>query len=214
MSSPLTADRILDAAIRIADRDGLAAVSMRRLAGVLAVTPMALYWHFANRTALVDAMAARVIGTADLPAPTDDPWDEQLRSALEAVAGVLRRHRWMGAIATSRYLRVPAYLRTLELLIATITLAGIDTRSAVALLDVSIEWLVTVIADDACAVPDGTVADPELLDFFAAQQDYPHVRSAARALCTVEPEREQLVIAMIIDGVRARSGQARSGQAR
>ena len=66
----LSADRIVELAIRHADAGGLEHVSMRRLAGELSVTPMALYWHFANRDALLEAMAEQVAGEV---AHDDDP---------------------------------------------------------------------------------------------------------------------------------------------
>jgi len=197
----LSLDVILDVAIGIADRDGIGAVSMRRLAGELSVTPMALYWHVANRSALLDAMAARVLGTAVFPDGTGLDWDDQLRQSLEAVVAVLRSHRWMGEIATSRYIRTDPYLHLLDQLIGASARAGIDTGTAVELLDISLDWLVTVVAGEATACDP----DPALITFFSAQRDYPHVRTAASPLSSVSAGRAQLAISMIIDGFRARA---------
>ena len=62
----LSRDAILDRALAIADADGIDAVSVRRLARELGVTPMALYWHFAGKEALLHALGDRLLGGLDL----------------------------------------------------------------------------------------------------------------------------------------------------
>lgn len=197
----LSIDKILDAAIQIADRDGLEAVSMRRLAADLSVTPMALYWHVANRPALVDAMAARVVGGAWLPPLADESWEEQLQIVLGAVVGVLRSHRWMSGIASTRYVRDPAYLRIVERLIGALRRAGLDTETAVAVLDVSVDWLVAVVAGEV----EPCDPDPELVAYFDSLEDFPNIRAASRTMSAPTPDRARIAISMIIDGVRARA---------
>ena len=63
----LTPGAIVERAIALADAGGIEAVTIRRLARELGVTPMALYWYFRNKDELLDGMAARLLESVDLP---------------------------------------------------------------------------------------------------------------------------------------------------
>ena len=63
---PLTTDRVVDAALRIADTDGIDRVSLRRIASTLGVTPMAIYRHVRDKGHLLDLMADRILMELDL----------------------------------------------------------------------------------------------------------------------------------------------------
>lgn len=89
----LSADRIVDAAVAVASKEGLAALSMNRVAGELASSPMSLYRHVAGKDELLALMVDRALG----PPPQTDP-DEDWRAGLAnwawAFHAVLRRHPW------------------------------------------------------------------------------------------------------------------------
>jgi AcrR family transcriptional regulator len=91
----LTKDRIVAAAIAIADRDGLAELAMRRIATALGVATMSLYRHIPSRDELIRAMIDQAIGDARLPARPPGDW----RAALELSARVewacFQRHPWL-----------------------------------------------------------------------------------------------------------------------
>ncbi|MGN9843859.1 TetR/AcrR family transcriptional regulator [Nonomuraea sp. H19] len=88
----LTARAIVERALEIGDTEGLDAVTIRRLATDLGVTPMALYWHFKNKEQLLSGMADHLI--ADFaPKPADDKaWNERLRDLAEGLIRTLRTH--------------------------------------------------------------------------------------------------------------------------
>ncbi|MBB4935531.1 AcrR family transcriptional regulator [Lipingzhangella halophila] len=88
----LTPEAVVDRALDLADAEGLAAVSMRRLAGELGVTPMALYWHFRTKEALLDAMVDRVFSEVDLQPPVDAPWRRRLSDLLWSFLRAVRGH--------------------------------------------------------------------------------------------------------------------------
>ncbi|GAA0268354.1 TetR/AcrR family transcriptional regulator C-terminal domain-containing protein [Actinomadura nitritigenes] len=88
----LTAQDILDAAIRIGDRESLDALTMRRLASELGFSTMALYRHFKNKDDILDGMADQVLGNLRLPEETgSDPVTEARRIA-EALLAMMREH--------------------------------------------------------------------------------------------------------------------------
>ncbi|WP_262380307.1 TetR/AcrR family transcriptional regulator [Nonomuraea sp. PA05] len=88
----LTAQAIAERALEIGDTEGIDAVTIRRLATDLGVTPMALYWHYKNKEQLLVGMADHLIG-GFAPEPADErPWQAQLRDLTEGLIRALRTH--------------------------------------------------------------------------------------------------------------------------
>ncbi|MEO7269429.1 MAG: TetR/AcrR family transcriptional regulator [Knoellia sp.] len=105
---PLSRERVLRRAVKLADASGIDAVSMRRLGSDLGVEAMSLYNHVANKEALLDAMVDHVgaelnaeIAGLDLPDPAKD-WAAALRARSLAARDVMLRHKWMPAVLESR----------------------------------------------------------------------------------------------------------------
>ena len=90
--TPLSRERILEAAIRLADESGIEALTMRKLARELGVEAMSLYNHVPNKGALVDAMADAVLGEIELPKTGD--WRAAIRKCAISAHDVLLRHPW------------------------------------------------------------------------------------------------------------------------
>ena len=104
----LTRERVMRAAVRLADESGLDAVSMRRVGQELGVEAMSLYNHVANKDALLDAMVEHVgaevnadMAALDGPDPTRD-WRGALRARALAARQVMLRHPWMPSVLESR----------------------------------------------------------------------------------------------------------------
>jgi AcrR family transcriptional regulator len=133
----LTREKVLEAAITHADAGGLAALTMRTLAEMLGVAPMALYRHVANKDDLVDAMVDVVFGEIGLPAGGGD-WQISMRRRAIAIRDTLARHRWAVGLMESRRTPGPANLRHHDAVIGRLRAAGFDvamTAHAYALLD-------------------------------------------------------------------------------
>ena len=88
----LTRAVVVDRALQLADADGLEALTIRKLATDLGVTPMALYWHFRSKDELLEGLAERVWSELDLRLDSAMPWSDQLRGLLESLLRVLRAH--------------------------------------------------------------------------------------------------------------------------
>jgi AcrR family transcriptional regulator len=121
----LSRDRVLRAAMTHADAHGLDSLSMRTLAEVLGVSPMALYRHVANREDLVDAMIDVVFSEIDLPS-TDADWKSAMRQRAISVRDVLARHRWAIGLMESRSHPGPANLRHHDSVIGCLRATGFD----------------------------------------------------------------------------------------
>jgi AcrR family transcriptional regulator len=97
----LTRGQILDAAIALADRTGVGALSMRKVGDAVGVEAMSLYHHVANKDNLLDGMVDAIY--AEIELPLDEPdWKEAMRRRASSAHEVLRRHRWATALMESR----------------------------------------------------------------------------------------------------------------
>ena len=98
---PLTRDRVLRAAVALADEAGIDALSMRKLAQDLGVVPMALYKHVANKEELLDGMLDVVVGEIDPPV-ADTDWKRAVRQRILSARRALLRHPWASRVIESR----------------------------------------------------------------------------------------------------------------
>jgi AcrR family transcriptional regulator len=106
----LTADRVLCAALALADEIGIDELTIRRLAEALDVKPMTIYHHVANKEAIIDGMVDLVFAEIDLPDPELD-WKTAIHRRCASMRIVLARHRWAAPFMESRTSPGPALLR-------------------------------------------------------------------------------------------------------
>jgi len=90
---PLSRDRVLRAAVALADDTGIESLSMRKLADELGVVPMALYKHVASKAELMDGMIDVVVGEIDPPLRGSD-WKSSVRQRILSARQALLRHPW------------------------------------------------------------------------------------------------------------------------
>jgi TetR/AcrR family tetracycline transcriptional repressor len=83
---------VVELAANIADTEGVNAVTIRRLAQELGITPMALYWHFKNKDELVLGLVDHLLGQVIPRRSARDPWQVQLRAMVQTVVELLRAH--------------------------------------------------------------------------------------------------------------------------
>ncbi|HEY1914964.1 MAG TPA: TetR family transcriptional regulator [Streptosporangiaceae bacterium] len=127
----LSKEAVVDQALAIADADGLEALTIRRLASELGVTPMAFYWHFRNKEALLAGVADRLWGEIDADIDPAADWPAQLRSLMESLVRVLRTHRCASQVlASSGKLNNDAVLRVTETVLEVLSRAGFDPAAA------------------------------------------------------------------------------------
>jgi AcrR family transcriptional regulator len=98
---PLTRERILRAAVALADEGGVESLSMRRLAQELGVVPMALYKHVANKDELLDGMVDAVVAEIDPPIEGAE-WKRTMRERILSARRALLRHPWASSVLESR----------------------------------------------------------------------------------------------------------------
>lgn len=125
----LSRDRVLVAAVELADQHGLDAVSMRRVGESLSVEAMSLYRHVRNKDDLLDGMVETTI--ARFPERDESVgWRESLRGLVRGAHGVLLAHPWVAGLATSRPAVGPARLRFVDAVIGTLLAGGCSPQLA------------------------------------------------------------------------------------
>ena len=121
----LNRERVLRAAVALADEAGIAAVSMRRLAQELGVVPMAIYKHVADKDELLDGMVDLVIEEIEPPDPQLD-WKCAIRQRLLAARRAVLHHPWARQAIESRTNRTPTVLRYMDSLAGAFRAGGIS----------------------------------------------------------------------------------------
>lgn len=121
--APLSKERVLRAAVALADERGIGALTMRRLGQQLGVEAMSLYKHVANKEEILDGITEQVVSEIDLPG-TDVEWKTAMRRRARSTRDVLSRHHWAISVMESRANPGPATLRYYDSVVGNLRAAG------------------------------------------------------------------------------------------
>lgn len=202
----LTREKILEAALALVDSQGMAGLSMRRLAGVLGVDPMAIYHHLPGKRAILDALVARVFGAQE-PPPASADWREQVRAFAHSYRRIARQHPALvlHLISDVESGRVAAPLAN-EPLYAALLAAGLAPDTLVATADLLFDFLHGVaLAERAGPLgpADARQRLQEQLDDAPAEQ-FPAQRHVLAALAPDQPlDSFAQGLALILAGIAA-----------
>jgi TetR/AcrR family transcriptional regulator, tetracycline repressor protein len=126
---PLSRRRILEAAVRFVDREGLEALSMRKLGSELGVEAMSLYNHVPNKSALLDGMVEVLLGELEVP-PEDEGWERRVREAYRAFRRLAHEHPNVFPLLITRPPETMDGVWLVEEFIRTLRGAGFDAETA------------------------------------------------------------------------------------
>jgi TetR/AcrR family tetracycline transcriptional repressor len=203
----LDRDAVVQRAIALADAEGTEALTIRRLAAELGVTPMALYWHFKNKDELLDGIAEHLFRNVTLP-DAAGTWAEQLHACLTAVTTALRPHPAIAGLTQTRLLDSDAGLAIAERALGLLAHAGYGADQAAEIGGYLINAIVTLIAAEPGRNHDADVIRSQRAKLGAlAPNRFPHVISAAGALsdCADDDAYYSRGIALLVAGARALS---------
>ena len=180
---PLTRERVLHAAVALADESGSESLSMRKLGEAVGVEAMSLYHHVANKDELLDGMIDVVFSEIDLPSNCND-WKIAMRQRAISARRVLSRHRWAIGFMESRTSPGPATLRHHDAVIGCLRQAGFSvelTAHAFSVLDSYIYGFALQERSLPFHTPEETVvlAQDMLAQF--PTDEYPHLAELAVA---------------------------------
>jgi AcrR family transcriptional regulator len=208
-------DRVVAEAITIADRDGLAELSMRRIAAGLNVATMSLYRHVPSRDDLILAMIDAALGELRVPARYSGDWRTDLDGCARALWAVFQRHPWLGpSMSLTRPQPAPNALRLGEWLMGSLrpTRLGVTDRMLVQVsLFTFVRGVATALEPEAQAVRDTGMTDDEWMQDqggafqrFAAQHPASHYRQLLRPDIDFEFDLDVLFefgLARLLDGL-------------
>jgi AcrR family transcriptional regulator len=174
---PLSRERVLQAAVALADEAGLEAFSMRALAQELGVVPMALYKHVANKDELLDGMVDSVFAEIELP-PADVDWRSAMRRRAVSTREALGRHGWAIGMMESRR-PGPANLRNHNAVMGCLRGAGFPFEMAIhaySVQDAYIYGFALQERDTGFETPESAgEAAQRRAATIGALEDYPHL---------------------------------------
>lgn len=127
--TPLSRERVLEAAIAIADAQGLPGLTMRSLARELGVQPMSLYHHVANKEEILDGVVDVVFTQIHFPADDLD-WKRAMRERADSARAVFRRHPWAIGLVETRTSPGLATLQHHDAVIGNLRRAGFSITMA------------------------------------------------------------------------------------
>jgi AcrR family transcriptional regulator len=184
----LTRDRVVRAAIAVADAHGMAELSMRRVAAELGVSTMSLYRHVPGKAELVLAMIDTAIGEQPMPARRPAGWRARLELCARLEWAVFRRHPWLApSMSLTRPDLSPNAARISEWVLAALADTGLDPSSRMyvnILLFSFVRGVASALEPEAEAVRETGLSNDEWLDtqeaaFTSMIDELPHFQQFA-----------------------------------
>ena len=214
----LSRSAVVGRALALADSAGLEALTIRRLATELGVTPMALYWHFRSKEELIAGVADRIWGEIRTDVDRSSPWPDQLRMMLESLIDVLRSHPSASALLLNSEKLGPSHWQATETTLDILHQAGFDPLRASEIAKSGL-WagLTLVMSEPAVGQPGyGTgITQQELAEVMRRKQvelaslppdRYPRLVAAAIPLTACDGDADfhyRFGVDLFIAGVRA-----------
>jgi AcrR family transcriptional regulator len=173
----LTRERVITAAVALADRIGVDALTIRKLAAELDVKPMTIYHHVPNKEAIIDGMVDLVFGEIDLP-PSDVDWKQAIRRRAESARAVLAQHPWATPLMESRTSPGPATLRHHDAVLGCLRAGGFSvemTAHAYAVIDAFVYGFALQEASLPATAGDEMADLAQSLSAAMPAGEYPHL---------------------------------------
>ena len=207
----LSRTAIVEKALEIVDREGLDAVTIRRIAQEFGVTPMALYWHVPNKDELLNAVGDSFFLGMNTPEPVG-PWSQQLRAVVDMLVQRLKAHPGAASLAMPRILSEPHGRDVSEFTVGLLRDAGFGVTQAADLARMALQTAIMLATQYPGA--ESQAARDERAEIIAEKRAaikalpadrYPHLVEAADALTDCEDQKvyDGFGIDLYIEGVRA-----------
>jgi AcrR family transcriptional regulator len=202
---------VVERALALADELGLEALTIRRLAQDLGVTPMALYWHFRSKDDLLEGMAEQVWGEIDVRIDASVPWWAQLQAGLESLLRVLRAHRSAPQLLLEHEKQNEAALRATEGALEILRSAGFSPEQAAEIARSTLWTGIMLVMSETSYHPE--LSRDELAEHQRQSEirlallpgaQYPRLVECAAPMAACDPDSHyQLGVELFIAGVRA-----------
>jgi len=199
----LSRERILKAALAIVDREGLEAISMRKVGEALGVEAMSLYNHVPSKAAILDGLYETVL--AELPpARRASSWPAALKERARALRAVFRAHPSVLPVFATRPAVTPGSIKHLEGVLEVLRSAGFSADVALSTVQVLLAFVVGHSLSSYSPAVDGPNYES------LSEDEFPRVREVARILGDHDLEKElEFGLDAMVRGIDAQRAKAR-----
>jgi len=207
--SSLTRERIVAAGIAIADQDGLARVSIRRIAAQLHSSPMSLYHYVPSKRDLLNLMLDAANADFGCPAKTITDWRGVLCHFAWESRRCLKQHPWVNQLHASDPEYGPESIRILEWLLTSLSKVGLDVRTSIRVITVLYVFVKGFVADESsrssASKSEGrrpSANQPTFAKAILATGNYPHVRQFIEMTAEIPDDQGfEHALNLILNGV-------------
>ena len=184
----LSRDALVERALAIVDAEGFEALTVRKVADAFGVTPMALYWHFANKEALLAAVGDAVVAQIELP-DAGLPLEDYLRAAMTSLVGAMRAHASAAPLVAQQIMYGENGLDLTERFLDKLALAGFGVERAAAIAHYTMQISLTLVSREPGAENgvkpeerDAVLAAKRAQIEALPEDRYPRIRAAADSI--------------------------------
>jgi len=203
----LTSEDIAATALDLVDRDGLDALSMRRLADELSVGTMTLYGYFRSKSELLDALMDASVSVGDVELPEEGPWRERIAALTRAMRAWLERHPALVQIRMQQTMTRPRQFVVTERVVQALIDAGLDRAEAARAFRVLFTYVFGFVAFSPSASADSARREVRAAMSALPPDDYPLLSSMTdeAAAAAAGDEQFDFGLELILDGIEARA---------
>jgi len=211
----LTKSAVVGRALELADRDGIDALTIRRLATELGVTPMALYWHFRSKEELLAGLSDHIWSEVDLEVDQSASWPDQLRAIMKSLVEVMRAHPSGAQLVLVNEKEGEGPMRAAEFALGLLRGAGFDPEQASEITRAGMWTALSLVMSEPGFEPDvkASLTDSERAEHQRRKQvkiallpadQYPRLVECAVPFTAVNPDfHYRFGIDLFIAGVEA-----------
>ena len=200
----LSRSSIVDGAFRVLQREGIAGVTIRKLASELGVRSASLYWHVSNKHDLLQLMADEICRGIRRPEPSDS-WEKQVWSIAHAYRDRLRTLRDSPTILLATAPTTPERLAIIEEILALFSQAGFSGRDVLLAASMINDYVVSFALNESHQADQQAGADPGSLFQHLSRDRFPHIRELAPHMMMDDLDTHfEYGLEVILMGLRAR----------
>ena len=215
----LSRDRIVEAALGVMDREGLEAVTMRRVAREVGVEAMSLYHHVTDKDDLLDGVCARVMSDFRIPEHDDRPWAERARHGAGEWRRVLKSHPNVISLFAERSKPMTEVhaLRPMEYALSLLMESGLDEREAVQAFNVMGGYIMGFVMMETgrmftAGALDADSPQPAVVATTFPAGQLPCIAAALPYLAECDPDGQfEFGLDLLLSGLQVRSSDADAG---
>ena len=201
---PLTRERVLRAALDLADREGVEAISMRRLGAELGVEAMSLYNHVGSKAAVLDGIVELVLNDVDLPDDVSD-WKQAVRHMARSSRELAQAHPRVVPLVATRPLNTVASLRPVEKGFEIFRRAGFPPELAIHAFRALAGFITGYTLAETGEFFGETLGEGQLTPDDLLAADFPNLHEIAPQLARNNHDDEyQFALEVILTGLQAK----------